>query len=96
MRLRFGNEDSHRHGTPSFMIGESHDDEPKTHPVHPITLRFVSKGELTRNHTNLIHTFSPCCVRGQISQSLPAIEVMAPFRRPVMDGIPVLSTIARQ
>ena len=88
MQLRFGNEDSHRHGTPSFMIGESHDDEPKTHPVHPITLRFVSKGELLRCHTKRIHIFQQCCVRGQASQSLLANEVMAPFRRPVMNCTP--------
>ena len=64
MRLRFGNDVLRRHGTPSFMIGESHDDEPKTHPVHPITLTFVSKGELLRNRINRIHIFQPCCVDG--------------------------------
>ena len=70
MHLRIRDESLHRSDSPSSMAGEGHDDEPSTHPVHPITLRFVEEGQLSRGHIFIIHVFGLCCVRGQVSRSL--------------------------
>ena len=59
----------HRYGAPSSMVGESHDDEPRTRSVQPITLRFVNKGEPSWEHAEVIYSSGLCCVRVQILRS---------------------------
>ena len=69
-RLHRRNESLHRTDTSRFMAGKSaHVDEPTTHSVHPVSLRFVSIGELPRDSPKIAYAFKVCCVHRQVSLS---------------------------